>query len=79
VFVAGRFAGTVSPVAMAQNRDGVAAAVRITGEDSLTTEFARFTATDTECCPSSRVRVSYRVERTATHAVLVPTDARRVR
>jgi len=79
VFVAGRFAGTVSPMVMTQNRDGVAGAVRITGADALTAEFARYTATDTECCPSSRVRVTYRIDRTGARPTLVATDARQLR
>ena len=63
VFVGGVFAGTVSPVMMAPTRDGAAGAVRITGADTLTVEFARYMPGDSECCPSSRVRVSYRIER----------------
>jgi hypothetical protein len=79
VFVVGRFAGTVSPMVMTQNRDGAAGAVRITGPDALTTEFARYTATDSECCPSSRVRVTYRIDRTGSRTTLLPTEARQVR
>jgi hypothetical protein len=79
VFVAGRLAGTLSPVAMAQNRDGVSGSVRITGDDSLIAEFARYTVTDSECCPSSRVRVSYRIDRGGSRAVLVATEVRRIR
>ncbi len=79
VFVAGRFAGTLSPVAMGRNLDGVAGAVRITGDDSLIADFARYTPADTECCPSSRMRVSYRIERGGSRPVLVAVDARRSR
>jgi hypothetical protein len=78
-FAGGRFAGTVSPMVMTQNRDGVAGAVRIAGADALTAEFARYTASDAECCPSSRVRVTYRIERTSARPTLVPTEARQVR
>ena len=63
VFVNGRFAGTLSPVPMTASRDGVAGAVRLVSADSLTTEFARFAAGDLECCPSTRVRVTYRIDR----------------
>jgi len=63
VFVNGRFAGTLSPVPMTAGRDGVAGAVRIVTADSLTTEFARFAPGDLECCPSTRVRVTYRIDR----------------
>ena len=63
VFVDGKFAGTLSPLPMTASRDGVAGAVRLVNADSLTTEFARFAAGDLECCPSTRVRVTYRIER----------------
>lgn len=79
VFVGGRFAGTLSPVAMTPNRDGAAGAVRITGADALTVEYARFKPSDFECCPSSRVRVSYRIDRAAAPATLAPTEIRQLR
>jgi hypothetical protein len=63
VFVNGRFAGTLSPAPMTTSRDGAAGAVRLTSADSLTTEFARFAPGDLECCPSTRVRVTYRIDR----------------
>ena len=77
VFVGGRFAGTISPVVMGQGRDGVVGAVRVTGTDALTAEFARYTTRDTECCPSSRVRVTYRIDRA--QPTLVPLDLRTLR
>jgi hypothetical protein len=64
---------------MAPSRDGAAGAVRITGADTLTVEFARFMPGDAECCPSSRMRVSYKIEKTGTGPTLVPTEARQVR
>jgi hypothetical protein len=79
VFVGGKFAGTLSPVVMTQGRDGVAGAVRVTGADGATVEFARYTAKDTECCPSSRVRVTYRIERTVSRATVVPAEIRTLR
>jgi hypothetical protein len=79
VFVDGTFAGTVSPVMMAPSRDGAAGAVRITGADSLSVEFARFMPGDSECCPSSRVRVSYRIDKSGSGMSLVPTERRLVR
>ena len=78
VFVGGTFAGTISPIVMGQGRDGVAGAVR-TAADALTAEFARDTAKDAECCPSSRVRVTYRIERAGSRATLVPVDLRTLR
>jgi len=77
VFVGGRFAGTISPIVMEQGRDGVAGAVRVTAADALTAEFARYTTKDAECCPSSRVRVTYRIERA--QPTLVPIDLRTLR
>jgi hypothetical protein len=79
VFAGGTFAGTVSPAMMAPSRDGMAGAVRFTGADAITVEFARYTPADTECCPSSRVRVTYRIEKAGAGPVLVATDARQVR
>ena len=79
VFVGGRYAGTVSPVTMTRNRDGDVGPVRISGADSLMADFARYTPTDTECCPSSRVRVSYRIEKGSGRPVLVAVDARKTR
>jgi hypothetical protein len=79
VFVGGRFAGTVSPAQMTSSRDGVAGAVRITGADTITVEFARYRPGDAECCPSSRERMNYRIEKTGAGPTLVATGARQVR
>ena len=79
VFVNGSFAGTVSPTAMTPSRDRAAGAVRITGTDTFTVEFARYLPGDSECCPSSRERVSYRIEKTGSGPALVQTDARQIR
>jgi hypothetical protein len=79
VFVGGVFAGTVSPAMMAPSRDSAAGAVRITGPDTLTVEFARFMPGDAECCPSSRVRVAYRIDRAGAGPALVPTEISQIR
>ena len=79
VFVGGAYAGTVSPTAMTPSRDGAAGPVRITGADTITVEFARYKPGDAECCPSSRERVSYRIEKTTAGATLVATGTRQVR
>jgi hypothetical protein len=79
VFVGGTFAGTISPNVMGQGRDGVAGAVRVTAADALTAEFARYMAKDAECCPSSRDRVTYRIERAGSRPTLVPLDLRTLR
>ena len=79
VFVGDRFAGTLSPSAMSLARDGAAGAVRLTGPDAITTEFARYTAADAECCPSSVVRVTYRINRSGAAPTLEAVESRRVR
>jgi LppP/LprE lipoprotein len=79
VFAGGVFAGTVSPVIMAPTRDGAAGAVRLTGPDTLTVEFARFMPGDADCCPSLRLRVSYRIDKSGVGPSLVPTDALQIR
>jgi hypothetical protein len=79
VFVGGQFAGTLSQTAMNPTRDGAAGAVRITGADTLTAEFARYKPGDAECCPSSRDRVGYRIEKTGAGPTLVQTDTRQLR
>ena len=79
VFVGGNFAGTLSPAPMTPGRDGAAGAVRIVSPEGMTAEFARYTPADAECCPSSRVRVTYRIERSAGRATLVASEARPVR
>jgi hypothetical protein len=78
-FAGGRFAGTLSPAIMRANRDGVAGAVRITGPDALTAEFARYLPGDAECCPSSIVRVTYRINRGGAGPVLDAVEVRAVR
>ena len=79
VFVDGTFAGTVSPAVMTASRDRAAGAVRITGPDTITVEFARYVPGDPECCPSSRERVSYRIDKTGAGPTLVVTDTRQLR
>jgi hypothetical protein len=79
VFAGGSFAGTVSQTTMTPSRDRAAGAVRIAGTDTLTVEFARYMPGDPECCPSSRERVSYRIEKTGAGSTLVATGTRQVR
>ena len=79
VFVAGSYAGTISPAAMTTARDGVVGAVRLAGADALTAEFARYTPEDSDCCPSSRVRLTYRIERSGGRPLLVATETRQIR
>ena len=78
VFVDGRFAGTLSPVLMDSRFDGSSGAVRLP-LPNVTAEFARYTPNDPMCCPSSRVTVRYRIDRTPSGAVVVPVDVRTTR
>ena len=55
VFAGGRIRGHLITATMTPSRDGAAGAVRITGVDTMTVEFARYMPGDAECCPSSRV------------------------
>ena len=78
VFVGGRFAGTLSPDLTRPGTDGAIGAVRISG-DRVAVEFARYTPADTECCPSSRVRVTFEIERSGAAPTVVPVSLRTVR
>jgi hypothetical protein len=60
-------------------RDGVAGPVRMTDGDNLTAEFARYKPTDAECCPSSRVRVAYKITRAGGRPVVAASDIRQIR
>jgi hypothetical protein len=79
VFWRGRFAGTLSPEAMTSRSDASSGAVRIVGADTLSAEFARYTDKDALCCPSSRVTVRYRIDRSGPQPVVVPMDVRTTR
>ena len=78
VFVGDRFAGILSPVLMSSQLDASSGAVRITGSDTITADFSRYTSTDVLCCPSSHVTVRYKIDRSLTPPVVVPIE-RRVR
>jgi hypothetical protein len=79
VFVANRYAGALSPVPMRSRADGAVGAVRLTGPDAMTAEFARYTDADAMCCPSSTFRVTYRVNRGTTPPVVEAREVRRIR
>ncbi len=79
VFVAGRFAGTLSPAPMSSRIDGAASVVRLRQAGTLTAEFQRYTSTDALCCPSSRVTVTYTVDRSGKAPVVRATDVRTTR
>ena len=75
VFVGGRLAGTLSPVAMKSRADGEIGAVRLAADDTITADFARYTNADALCCPSDRVAVRYRMDRSGPQATVVPVSA----
>jgi hypothetical protein len=79
VFVAGRFAGTLSPAPMSSRLDGAANVVRLRQADAITAEFQRYTSTDALCCPSSRVTVSYAVDRSGKTPIVKPLEVRTTR
>jgi hypothetical protein len=78
VFVGGTFAGVLSPTPMASRLDGSSGVVRLP-LPSITAEFARYTITDPLCCPSSRVTVRYRIDRTAGGPIVAPVEIRTTR
>ncbi|MEO8255923.1 MAG: LppP/LprE family lipoprotein [Acidobacteriota bacterium] len=78
VFVGGRFAGVLSPRPMTSRLDSSSGVVRLP-LPAITAEFARFASTDPLCCPSSRVTVRYRIDRTAAGPVVAPVEIRNTR
>jgi hypothetical protein len=72
-FVAGRYAGTLSPAPMTSRQDGSSGEVRLAPRE-IAADFARYTATDPLCCPSSRAIVRFRIDRTGAGAVVVPIE-----
>ena len=78
VFVGGRFAGVLSPMAMTSRLDSSSGVVRLP-LPGVTAEFVRFASTDPLCCPSSRMTVRYRIDRTAAGPVVAPVEVRTTR
>jgi len=78
VFVGSRYAGALSPQLMTPGTDASAGAVRFT-DDGITVEFARYKSGDSTCCPTSRVAVRYRIDRSGDGPVVVPVDVRTTR
>lgn len=78
VFVGGRFAGTLSPGPMTPRTDGSAGPVRFVNE-GISAEFARYKPGDADCCPSARVAVQYRIDRTPAGPSVVPVNVRTTR
>jgi hypothetical protein len=75
VFVDGGFIGTISPTPMDSRTDGSGSVQGPVGPETLSAVFARYSATDPLCCPSRQTTVTYRVERSPTPLLLVPTSA----
>jgi hypothetical protein len=76
VFANGRFAGTVSPVAMGSRLDGAAAPpMMFSGGSSINVSFARYSPNDPLCCPSATTSVSYHIDSTGGAPLLVPDNA----
>ncbi len=61
VFVANRFAGTLSPVATDARTDGALGSIRLFNASTLSAEFARYTSNDPLCCPSQTSGVNYTI------------------
>ena len=79
VFVGGRYAGTLSPAPMDSRTDGTVGAVRILDPNTISGEFSRYTDKDALCCPSSRVSVTYRIDRTPRGPTVTATATREIR
>jgi uncharacterized lipoprotein YbaY len=75
VFYDERFAGTISPVPMNARTDGAETDVHILDEDQVTVEFARYTAQDPLCCPSSTSRVTFVIKGDPAGPRLEPLEA----
>jgi hypothetical protein len=78
VFVGGRFAGTLSPVSMTPRSDASAGPVRFVNA-GISAEFARYKPGDSDCCPTARVAVQYRIDRSPAGPSVVPVNVRTTR
>ena len=73
VFVNSQLAGTLSPSEMDSRTDGgIGGGIRLAEDETIAADFARYTSADPLCCPSGRVTVRYRIDRTASPPVVVP-------
>ena len=80
VFVNGRLAGTLSPAVMASRTDSsISGGVRLGADGAIAADFSRYAFEDPLCCPSKRVTVAYRIDRSATPPVVVPVSVRNTR
>lgn len=80
VFVNGRLAGTLSPANMQSRTDGsIDGGIRLAEDDTIAAGFARYVEADPLCCPSGRITVRYRINRSVTPPVVVPVRLRPTR
>jgi len=79
VFVEGRLAGTLSPSPMTSRSDGVAGAVRLAGDETVSAEYSRYADKDALCCPSGRVTVRFKLDRTGPVPLIVPLSLQSTR
>jgi len=70
VFVGGKFAGTLSPVPMDSRTDGALISAVIANQNMVYAEFARYRPDDATCCPTTKSRVFYSLNRTASPFVI---------
>lgn len=63
VYSEGRYAGTLSPVAMNSRTDGALTVTRPESPMRIVAEFLRYRETDPLCCPTRTSRVTYEVSR----------------
>jgi hypothetical protein len=78
VFVGERFAGTLSPGLMTPRKDAAAGPVRLVNE-GISAEFARYKPGDSDCCPTARVAVQYRIDRSSAGPSVAPVAVRTTR
>jgi hypothetical protein len=73
VFADGRFAGTLSPVAMASRTTGAGRILSIDSDRRVMASFARYSGDDPLCCPSRPgLAVEFHIQESAAGPTLVP-------
>lgn len=72
VFVEGRFAGTLSPLAMHARTDGAERLTIVASRRQLLVEFSRYRPADPLCCPSAIAVVTFEIDRQLVGPVAVP-------
>jgi heat shock protein HslJ len=62
VYSEGRYAGSLSPVAMNSRTDGALTSVQLTSPTQIVGEFSRYSPTDPLCCPRKLSTVRYTLQ-----------------